>query len=132
MGLLSTSQAVDTAELDEAMTKQEYHLYRILADDGHSALDAKNFLVAYAKFTEAGKASHFAWVRARMFANAGFVMARAQHCTESISWYKQALVVQEKADAKASGGPKWAKDRKQTRLDIMWGLEDSSCAPDGK
>lgn len=132
MGLLSTSQSADTAELDEAMTKQQYHSYRGLADDAHAALKAKNFLVAYDTFIEAGKASHFGWVRARMFANAGFAMARAQHCTESLTWYNEAMRVQEKAEAVASGGPKWAKARKQTRRDINWGLKVSSCAPKGK
>lgn len=131
MGLLSTSQAGDTAELDEAMTFDQFYEYKSLSKAGHLSMDNKKFVTAYTFFVAAGKSTHFAWVRARMFANAGFAMARAQHCTESISWYNAAIRVQAIAEAKASGGIKWAKVRKQTRLDIMWGLKDSSCAPEG-
>ncbi len=125
MGSLAQAYVRD---LDEAMTKLEKSAtYQVSRDAGHKALDAKEFDTASKEFKPAGNATAFAWVRARMYANAAFALARAGRCTESVGLYKEALKVQKLAEAKASGGPKWAKARAKTRADIKWGLFESAC-----
>lgn len=114
--------------LSEAMTPEEKNLrYSPHRDAGHAALKLKQFDKASQEYIKAGKATAFAWVRARHFANAAFALARASRCDEARTWYNEALRVQNVAEAKASGGPRWAKSRAKCRADIEWGLEKSAC-----
>ena len=131
-GLVGSAMAEDKIrELDEAMTPQEFsEVYKPLKVSAHDALEGKRFDMAFQLYVKAGKATAFSWVRARQFANAAFALARSgDRCKEAIAWYGEAMKVQELAEKRASGGPKWAKARKQTRADIEWGLNDSACAP---
>ncbi len=119
--------------LSEAMTPEEKDVrYSPHRDAGHAAIKLKQFDKASQEYIKAGKATAFAWVRARQFANAGFALARATRCDEAIAWYEEAMKVQKLAEAKASGGTNWAKSRAKCRADIEWGLKDSSCASKGK
>lgn len=114
--------------LSEAMTPEEKDFrYSPHRDAGHAALKVKEFDKASQEYIKAGKATAFAWVRARQFANAAFALARASRCKESIAWYNEALKVQKLAEAKSSGGNKWAKSRAKCGADIEWGLKKSAC-----
>lgn len=115
--------------LDEAMTPEEKAVkYTPHRDAAKAALALKQFDKAAQEYELAGKATAFAWVRARHFANKAFALARSgDRCKESIKWYDEALRVQILAEEKDSGGDKWAKSRAQTRRDIEWGLYDSAC-----
>ncbi len=119
--------------LSEAMTPQEKAFrYSPHRDAGHAALKLKQFNKASQEYIRAGKATAFAWVRARHFANAAFSFARASRCIDAITWYNEAMKVQEIAEKKSSGGTSWAKSRAKCRADIEWGLKDSACAPKDK
>lgn len=127
---LTASAFGEPRVLDEAMTKVEKaEKYQPHRDAGHAAMKAKRFDEASKEFALAANATAFAWVRARMLANAGFALARSSRCKDALAFYNEALVVQELAEEVSSGGTSWAKSRKQTRLDIEWGLHESACAP---
>lgn len=114
--------------LDEAMTPEEKALrYSPHRDAGHAALNAKRFGEAAEEFEAAANATAFAWVRARMLANAGFALARASRCKEAQVIYDYAYRIWIAAEDVDSGGIKWAAARKQTIADIRWGLFESAC-----
>lgn len=128
LGMMGSALA-EHRVLDEAMTpKEKAEKYQPHRDAGHEALEAKRFDEAAREFQAAAYATAFAWVRARMLANAGFALARASRCEEAIVIYHEAWDVQDTAEEKGSGGDKWSKARQKTRADISWGLYDSACA----
>ncbi len=128
MGLMSNARAGEVAELDEAMTHAEKAVnYTPHRDAGHKALALKQFDLASKEFQAAADATAFAWVRARMLANAGFALARASRCKEALEIYDYAYRIWIIAEDVASGGSKWAKSRDKTIADIRWGLYESAC-----
>jgi hypothetical protein len=111
-------------ELTEQQTPEEWaEVYKPHRDAGHEAMAEKRFEEARKEFVLAASGTRFAWVRARMLANAGFAVIRAGRIKEADALYMQALAVQDVAEDNESGGSKFAKDRAQCRADIEWGLK---------
>lgn len=128
-GLMGPVDENGVRVLDEAMTPEEKAFkYQPHRDAGHEALGAKEFDRAAKEFEAAANATAFAWVRARMLANAGFALARASRCKEAWQLYRLAHGVWMHAEEVGSGGAKWSKQRDQTKRDIEWGLYESACA----
>lgn len=123
VALLLAGPVMAARELTEKMTETEFAAkYEPHKEAGNKAIAEKRFEDARVEFLAAADATAFAWVRARMIANAAFAVIRATRLKEAIELYQAASKVQDVAEEVSSGGEKFAKDRAQCRADIEWGL----------
>lgn len=115
-------QAQDGAlALTEKQTVTEWEsLYKTHRDAGREALENKDYDRAREEYRLAAAGTRFAWVRARMLANAGFAALLQGDKEGAFENYGEALEILEANPN--SGKGKFSKERAKTKTDVEQGL----------